>query len=113
MTSSMPAPGTLRTPLTHGGDRVGVVGELDQQLVDGHAGLAVEDSRPMTLPCTAPISAATAPRTPGASGQPDADPGQHGRTSVGPPFGLSLVAMFNGSSVTFTETRMVCSVVPA
>ena len=61
-------------------------------------------SSPTTLPSTAPISAATAPRTPGASGSQIAHPGQHGH---------ELCPHSQWVLVMRTTTRMVFSALPA
>ena len=42
VTSSTPAPGTLRTPRQTASTAAGLVGQLDHELVDGHARLALE-----------------------------------------------------------------------
>ena len=75
--SSRPGPGSAaRAPpppplpdisdsLAHGVDRTRLVGELDHQLVDGHAGLALEHLEPDDVALDGADLAATAPSTPG------------------------------------------------
>ena len=68
VTSSTPAPGTLRTPRQAASTAPGSSGNSTTSSSIATPASRSSTSRPMTLPFTAPISAATAPRTPGASG---------------------------------------------
>ena len=68
VTSSTPAPGTLRTPRQAASTAPGSSGSSTTSSSIATPASRSSTSSPMTLPCTAPISAATAPRTPGASG---------------------------------------------
>ena len=68
VTSSTPAPGTLRTPRHTASTAPGSSGSSTTSSSMATPASRSSTSRPTTLPSTAPISAATAPRTPGASG---------------------------------------------
>ena len=66
-TSSTPAPGMLRTPLQAASTDPGSSGSSTTSSSMATPASRSSTSRPTTLPRTAPISAATAPRTPGSS----------------------------------------------
>ena len=102
MTSSTPAPGTLRTPRQTASTAPGVVGQLDHQLVDRHPGLALEHLEPDDVALhRADLGRHRAEDARGV-GQPDAHPGQHGAQ-----LGAQCVLVMR------TTTRMVFSALPA
>src|ERR1700722_8103794 len=68
VTSSTPAPGTLRIPRQAASTAPGSSGSSTTSSSMAPPASRSSTSSPTTLPCTAPISAATAPNTPGASG---------------------------------------------
>ena len=104
VTTSTPAPGTLRMPLHTASTAPGSSGSSTTNSSMATPAPRSRTSSPTTLPAAAPISAATAPSTPGASGSQI-------RMRVSTPFARRRQVQW--VLVMRTTTRMRFSALPA
>ena len=92
-----PGAGDVADPLAHGVHRAGDVGQLDHELVDGHARLTLEHLEPDHVAVDGADLGRHRPQHAGSVGQPDAHAGEHAQWVL----------------VMCTLTFMVCSALPA
>ena len=106
-----PDPGHVAHAAADGVDRARLVGQLDHELVDGHAGLALEHLEPDDVALHGADLGRHGAEDARGVGQPDAHPGQHG-TAAG-----AVSESFDPHAqwilVMRTATRMVFSALPA